>query len=416
MHMPYDSPSREPAPRVPSYRRHKPTGQAVVTLNGHDIYLGKYGAKASRAEYDRLTGEWLAAGRCLPRPESDLTVAELAQRYWQFAKGYYRKDGQPTGHVQAIRQALRPLRETYAFTLAADFGPLALRAVQQKLVGAGNARSYVNHLCAIVKRAFKWAVSQELLPEPVYRALATVPGLKQGRTEAREPERVPPVVESVVEATLPHLPPAVADMVRIQRLTGCRPGEVCAMRPCDLDRSGDVWIYRPASHKTQHHGRERLIFIGPKAQAILLPYLLRDAESYCFSPRESRHKQCAEMRAKRKTKVQPSQLNRCKRHPKREPGDRYVKDAYCRAIHRAIDQANAKRQSEAEEQGRKIDDNDNLSHWHPNQLRHAAATEIRRQFGLEAAQTVLGHAKADVTQVYAERDWSLAAEIMRKIG
>lgn len=414
--MPYESSSRAPAPRVPSYRWHKPTGQAVVTLNGRDVYLGKYATKASRAEYDRLIGEWLAGGRSLPRPQSDLTVAELAERYWCFAKSYYRKDGQPTGHLQAIRQALRPLRETYAYSLAADFGPLALRAVQQKLVCADNARGYVNHLCAIIKRAFKWAASQEMIGVATYQALATVPGLKLGRTEAREPERVPPVVESVVEATLSHLPPVVADIVRIQRLTGCRPGEVCDMRPCDVDRSGDVWSYRPASHKTQHHGRERLIFIGPKAQAILLPYLLRDAESYCFSPRESRAEQYVEMRAKRKTKVQPSQVNRRKRYPKRRPGDRYVKDAYCRAIHRAVDQENAKRQKEAEMAGIQFSESDKLPSWSPNQLRHSAATEIRRQFGLEAAQTVLGHAKADVTQVYAERDWTLAAEIMRKIG
>ena len=54
--------------------------------------------------------------------------------------------------------------------------------------------------------------------------------------------------------------------------------------------------------------------------------------------------------------------------------------------------------------------------WSPNQLRHAAGTEVRRLFGLEAAQVILGHAKADVTQVYAERDQALAAEVMRKIG
>jgi site-specific recombinase XerD len=57
-----------------------------------------------------------------------------------------------------------------------------------------------------------------------------------------------------------------------------------------------------------------------------------------------------------------------------------------------------------------------LPDWHVNQLRHAAATQIRHEFGLEAAQVILGHAKADVTQVYAERDAALAAEIMRKIG
>jgi site-specific recombinase XerC len=54
--------------------------------------------------------------------------------------------------------------------------------------------------------------------------------------------------------------------------------------------------------------------------------------------------------------------------------------------------------------------------WTPNQLRHSAATEIRRRFGLEAAQTVLGHSKADVTQVYAERDYALAANVARQIG
>ena len=72
--------------RVPSYPRHKPSGQAVVTLNGHDIYLGKWNTKASRAEYDRLITEWLAAGRCLPKAQGDLTVAELALHYWRFAK------------------------------------------------------------------------------------------------------------------------------------------------------------------------------------------------------------------------------------------------------------------------------------------------------------------------------------------
>jgi site-specific recombinase XerC len=54
--------------------------------------------------------------------------------------------------------------------------------------------------------------------------------------------------------------------------------------------------------------------------------------------------------------------------------------------------------------------------WFPNQLRHSAATEFRRQFGLEAAQVLLGHSKADVTQVYAERDFAKAAAVARQIG
>ena len=82
------------------------------------------------------------------------------------------------------------------------------------------------------------------------------------------------------------MPAVVADMVRFQRRTGCRPGEVCQLRPMDMDRSSEVWQYRPASHKTEYLGRERIIFIGPKAQAVILPYLLRDAATYCFSPAE----------------------------------------------------------------------------------------------------------------------------------
>ncbi len=54
--------------------------------------------------------------------------------------------------------------------------------------------------------------------------------------------------------------------------------------------------------------------------------------------------------------------------------------------------------------------------WSPNQLRHTRATFIRERFGIEASQVVLGHADAGVTQIYAERDFAKAAEIMRQIG
>ena len=65
--------------KPPKYRKHKPSGQAVVTLDGHDFYLGPHGSKASHLEYDRLIGEWLENGRRLPgASKSDLTITELA--------------------------------------------------------------------------------------------------------------------------------------------------------------------------------------------------------------------------------------------------------------------------------------------------------------------------------------------------
>lgn len=180
-----------------------------------------------------------------------------------------------------------------------------------------------------------------------------------------------------------------------------------------MDRSGEVWEYRPANHKTAYRGRERVIYIGPKAQAILLPYLLRDAQTNCFSPAESEEKRHEEQRRHRRTRVQPSQWNRRKAKPKRAPRTTYTKDSYQTAIARAVVKANKKRTEAAADMGVEPI---LLPHWHANQLRHSKATEIRRQFGLEAAQVSLGHAKADVTQVYAERDARLAVEVARKIG
>ena len=88
----------------------------------------------SRAEYDRLIGEWLAAGRQRPKRGGDLTVADVGIKYLRLAEDYYRKDGRATGSIAGIRVALRLLRQSYGHTLANDFGPLALEALQYRLI------------------------------------------------------------------------------------------------------------------------------------------------------------------------------------------------------------------------------------------------------------------------------------------
>jgi integrase len=404
-------------PRIPAYGLHRPTGQARVILNGRHVYLGRYGSPDSWEKYHRLVAEQFArpfASSTLASAQgSELTIIELIAAYWRFAENYYVKDGSPTDHLHLVRRALGLLRQLYGHQRAISFGPRCLHAIQEKLVSEGKARTHINGLCGVIRRAFKWAVSQELLPVQVHQALTTVSGLKKGRTAAREPAPVLPVSDEVLAATLPHLPPVVADMVQLQRLLGCRPGEICQLRPVDLDRSDQVWIYRPQSHKTEHHGKQRQIPLGPKAQAILRPYLLRPAETYCFSPAECRERRFVAMRAARKSRVQPSQLNRRKPIPRRKPRDNYGKDAYIRAIRRACDRADRAAHDAAPDVAAETRI---IPRWSPNQLRHAAATEIRRRFGLEAAQVVLGHSKADVTQVYAERDAALAVRVMREIG
>jgi integrase len=269
-----------------------------------------------------------------------------------------------------------------------------------------------------IKRVFKWGVSQELVPALVFQALATVPGLRKGRTDASEPQPIGPVATAVVDATLPHLPVVVRDMVRFQLLTGCRPGEVCILRPCDVDRSGDVWAYRPATHKTEHHGRQRVVFIGPQAQEILRSYLLRDAEAYCFTPADSERKRLEARNEARKTPLcfgnRPgTNRKRCRKMP---PGNRYLTGAYANCIRRACDLADRKARPQVLNADPSEKDERIVPRWSPNQLRHSKATEVRRQYGLEAVQVILGHAKADVSQIYAERDLSLAERIMREVG
>src|SRR5262249_32167469 len=154
----------------------------------------------------------------------------------------------------------------YSHTPARDFGPLALRAVQQEMIKSGLSRRVINYRINRIRRVFKWAVSFELIPPGVIEALRTVPGLQQGRGEAREADPVRPVPEAHVNATLPFPPAPVRAMVELQRLTGCRPGEVMVMRAIDLNMTGPVWTYRPASHKNKHRGLDRVIFLGPQAQ------------------------------------------------------------------------------------------------------------------------------------------------------
>ena len=402
--------------RLPKYRKHKASGQAFITVEGRDLYLGLYGTQASRLEYDRVVAEWMANGRTLSgsTAQADLTINEIAWRYLKYANGYYVKNGQPTGTIDGIKVALRFVCKSYGQTLARDFGPLALAAIRNGMIEADMCRTYVNACIGHVRRIFKWAVSQELIPAAVHQALATLSGLRRGRSAARETAPIKPVSDDVFQITLQYLRPIVADMARIQRLTGCRPDEVCMLRPCDLDQTGDVWAYRPESHKTEHHDRRRVIFIGPRAQAILRPYLSRAPERYCFCPMDAEASRNEERRARRVSPMTPSQAARTpKKRPKRTAGLRYTEDAYRRAIHRACDDAD--RQAHENTPGVSADQRI-FARWSPNRLRHSAGTEIRQRFGLEAAQVTLGHASCGVTEIYAERDLRKAAEVMRIVG
>src|SRR6266516_1398301 len=195
---------------VPSYRRHKQSGQAIVTLTDglggrRDVLLGTFGTATSRAGYARVLAEWEAAGRRLPRSAAStgLTVNELILAYWKFAEGYYQKDGEPTGQLNRIRSAFRPLRELYGHTVATDFGPKSLLAVREKMASLAWTRGFVNSCIVCIKRTFKWGVEQELVPPYVFHGLQAVRGIRKGRSDVKESKPVRPVLDEHVDAVLP---------------------------------------------------------------------------------------------------------------------------------------------------------------------------------------------------------------------
>jgi integrase len=314
------------------------------------------------------------------------------------------------------------LKEMYGHTSAKRFGPLALKAIRQKLITqpistrikvtdpatgqrvwqekvlrVGLARGVINQRINRIRRLFRWGVENELVPSSVLEALRAVQGLQRGRSAARETAKVRPVRNALVDATLPHLSFTVADMIRLQLLTGMRSGEVVIMRACDIEMGHPVWLYKPGRHKMEHAGFERIVALGPRAQEIVRRYLKTNMRAYLFSPRDSVLAFRQQQRQKRQSPVQPSQVCRAKRRPRRRPGERYDVRAIAHAVRRACVKAG-------------------VEHWHPHQLRHTKATEIRREYGLDAARALLGQHAPQVTELYAELDQTKAMEVARKLG
>jgi integrase len=405
---------------VPKLRKH-PKG-SVVVLDGKYFYCGPFGSVEATQKYDRLIAQWLANGRQLPPPEPDqsgLTIDDLLLAYWKFVKSYYVKDGRPTSEQDTIRQALRFVRTLYGPTLAAAFTPLALKAVRQAMIDHpithkfkvkdketgevrresrvlrhGLSRRVINKQIGRIKRLFGWAVENELLPVEVHRALACIRGLRKDKTAAREKAPVRPVSEAHIQAVLPLVPPVIRTMILVQRLCGGRPQDLVEMKPRDIDRSGAVWMYWPCRHKSEHHERERIVFLGPRAQALLAPYLkTTQPDEYVFSPIRAEAARLAAIRQKQGLAPDRPAKDRGKWALR----DHYDAASYRRAIRRACKKAG-------------------LPIWFPLQLRHSAGTAIRQKYGLEASQAVLGHSELTVTQVYSDVDLNTARKVMAEVG
>jgi integrase len=407
--------ARRPNP-VPVYKKHPTKNEARCYVGGRWVSLGPWNSERSRAAYERICAavrkarNEAAAGKGGADParagRERLKVAGLVANFLTHAQKHYRRpDGTPTSEVKEYLAVLMPLAEGDAGGLfVGQFGPLDLQLFRDTLVGRGWCRTRVNKQIGRVKRVFRWGVSRQLVPLDVHSALQTVDGLRKGRSDARERESVRPVPAADVEAAAGRLNRHQRAMVRLQLLTGMRPGEVCRLALGLIDRSADVWVWDVDGHKMEHAGRSRLVFFGPRARRVIEEFAaggLRPAGEGepLFSPRRAREERFAAMRAARKSKPTPKQLSpqRLVKDPKRQPAGRYSPGSYSHAIEKAARGAG-------------------VPIFGANRLRHTFATECRRTHGLEAAQVLLGHAKMSTSEVYAAKAVDLARRVAGEIG
>lgn len=386
---------------LPKYSSHI-SGQACAwffTADGErkPIYFGKHGTSESWTRYHALCQQYKENRFTLPedepiiehQQEMSLLVRHVTAAYMEHANKQY---AERPKEVNRIKNLCKDLNKNFGDTCSVDFGPLKLEQLRNCFIEKGWTRKYVNRMIREVLRAFKYATSRELIPVEIHTRLQMLEPLKQGFCQAPEGKKTQPVDLQSVRETANRLSPTLKAMIELQAATGMRPAEVCNLKPSEIEQRADgVWVYRPTLHKNSRRNQKREVPILGDVRITLGKFLNRDPDSFCFSPRESMAWFRQQQRKNRKTKVQPSQQNRRKTIKKREPGLRYKSTAYYRAIQNAAKKA-------------KVDP------WYPYQLRHTAATVVRETLGIEAAAALLGHARTDMTEVYAQVKLSKSIE------
>ncbi len=241
-----------PRAKLPS-RTYHISGQSVVRIGGRDFYLGRHDSPESIARYAVLIGVYQSNGLSLPEDFDATTLdrqaaALLGQLSSQAAASVPTALPITVKHVTAcygdhiatkyaenvtelkrLEKLCDELDEHDSDIVATDYGPLRLQAQRQCWVASGKARVYCDRLTNSVKRLFKFAVSQELVPSSCWERLRSVESLRCGQTSAHEKDAIGSVDIDIVRKTEKYLSPIIRAMVRVQVGTGVRPSEVCPM-------------------------------------------------------------------------------------------------------------------------------------------------------------------------------------------
>lgn len=356
------SSSRKSSAKLPGYLLHKPTGQARTRINGRDYYLGAFGSEQSRRKYGELiakhaSGQLLdpIVGGCGTTNKYGMSVAELLLAFKAHAESYYSKDGKRTAEVDCFYSAMRPVRELNGLFPAKEFGPLHLKAVRDQYIASGWTRYFCNRSTNRVRHIWRWAVSNGMVPVETLQALEAVGPLKAGKCAAPDRKRREAVPENHINKVRSLLSGMNRDFFDLLRVTGARPSEILGLSMSQIDRTSDIWVAQLSSHKTDHHGKSRKLFFGPKSQLI---------------------------------------LRRC---PTTGPIFTIRRDSFSAVVKRACIAAG-------------------IPPFVPYALRHTKATELRDSMSIEVAQATLGHAQPLMTARYSSKMDRLAIEAAKACG
>ncbi len=349
----------------PKVHPHK--GCSRVSWGGQWYHLGLTGSKDASAAYRRLIAAWEVDPYYVPDGSDELSVAKLCRDYLAAAPF-------PPGGLLQYRRAVGLLCEYYGMVPVEDFGPVMLgawqRALAKRVVDEGRrkgkplmlSRPYIGTLTRIVVGIWKWGVRTERLEPKFWHALQTVGGLRAN--EARDGRKVSAVDDRDFAVAVVELPRAARGLVCLVRLTGARPSELYGLKPADVVKAGDMWEFRPAKHKTTAHGKERVIYFGRLAKALLERYQPADDSLPYFV------------------------------HDK---GSTYNRHSLGWAVRRTCERAKVKR-------------------WTVYQCRHARLTEVRDAVGIEGAAAVGGHTRLSTTEIYSRARNDLAAKVAAESG
>jgi len=384
--------------RMPKYRPHSSGKFAFIEINKKRHRLpGDYDSDESWAAYHRACGELRANKRvalATPAPGVGLVIMDAIEMYLDYAFPEVGRDKPGSSYMNCVG-VMKYLKQHFGRVPIADFGPKKLDEFVEVLKAepAKNrhgrphqdnrtlTRTFINIAMSYVKAMFRWLVRKEIAAPSAAHALESVPALKAG--EGRDNKKKRPVAFRHFIRTIKHVTPQVRAMMLLQWLTGARASSVCQAKPEQFDTTIEPWVWRPR-HKTEARGHDLELFIGPKCRRVLRKFLAaRNPGEYLFSPR--------------------SLMN----SPRFR--ERYYTATYNQAISKGIGRANKKATANGSA-------GPPIPHWTSHQIRHAKGHSVRADFGLEAAQAVLGHESIKSTQVYSDKQARLARHVAEEAG